>query len=111
MIVLANEPQRLFKGAKKVKFTSLESLKNALEKYEEGARFEINADFFVRGRVASHTFNAFIEDGKIRFVCLQEKEKDASVFFRKYKLIEEENFFFRTDSLQFNFKNLEKVIQ
>lgn len=111
MIVLANEPQRLFKGAKKVKFTSLESLKNALEKYEEGARFEINADFFVRGRVASHTFNAFIEDGKIRFVCSQEKEKDASVFFRKYKLIEEENFFFRTDSLQFNFKNLEKVIQ
>lgn len=111
MIVLANEPQRLFKGAKKVKFTSLESLKNALEKYEEGARFEINADFFVRGRVASHTLNAFIEDGKIRFVCSQEKEKDASVFFRKYKLIEEENFFFRTDSLQFNFKNLEKVIQ
>lgn len=111
MIVLANEPQRLFKGAKKVKFTSLDSLKNALEKYEEGARFEINADFFVRGRVASHTFNAFIEDGKIRFVCSQEKEKDASVFFRKYKLIEEENFFFRTDSLQFNFKNLEKVIQ
>lgn len=111
MIVFAKEPQQLFKGAKKVKFTSLESLKALLEEYEDGARFSINADFIVHGVIKSHSFSAYIENGRVRFVCLQEGKKDASVFFRKYKLLEQENFFFRTDVLKLNYKNLKKVIE
>jgi len=111
MIVFAKEPQQLFKGAKKVKFTSLDSLKALLEEYEDGARFSINADFIVHGVIKSHSFSAYIENGRVRFVCLQEGKKDASVFFRKYKLLEQENFFFRTDVLKLNYKNLKKVIE
>lgn len=111
MIVFANEPQQLFKGAKKIKFTSLESLTAQLKEYDDGARFSINADFIVDGILKSHSFNAYIEKGDVRFVCLQEGKKDASVFFRKYKLLEQENFFFRTDVLKLNYKNLKKVIE
>ena len=111
MIVLSNEPQLLFKNAQKVKFTSLENLKALLEEYEDGARFSINAEFIVDGAFKGHSFNAYIENGKVRFVCLQEDKKDASVFFRKYTLVEEDNFFFRTDGLKLNYKNLKKVIK
>lgn len=112
MILLSNEPQRLFRDAKKIEFGSKTELLENLSSYENGSRFAVCSLLRDRdNRLFFHVFSAIIENGRVSIVCSQVGIVGTEKFFRKYTPVGGGNFFFRVDNLKANYKNLSKVIQ
>lgn len=112
MIVLSNEPQRLFRNAKKIEFSSKKDLLESISLFENGSRFSVCSLLQDnKGALFFHVFSVIIENGRAYVVCSQNGIVGTEKFFRRFSPVGEGNFFFRVDNLKANYRNLSKIIQ
>lgn len=112
MIVLSNEPQRLFRNAQKIEFSSKKDLLERISLFEDGSRFSVCSLLQDnKGALFFHVFSVIIENRRAYVVCSQNGIVGTEKFFRRFTPVGEGNFFFRVDNLKANYRNLSKIIQ
>ena len=113
MIVLSKEPQKLFKNAKKIEFTSKKDLLESISSFENGSRFSVCSMLQDnKGSLFFHVFSVVVvENGRASIVCSQNGIVGTDKFFKRFTPVGGGNFFFRVDNLKADYRNLSKVIQ